>query len=244
VVNNVETFAWVPSILLRQPPDWYKNEPLRFFSISGDVKKPGVFEVPFGCTLGQLIALAGGMRSGLEFRAVAPSGPSGGFLPATLDGDRARAALDRAIPGLGDYDPYKRVAAFRQTLTGPKLNVLDLPLNVNAFRAMGLSLGAAIIIYGGKPGEPISMLEHALNCMEFFEKESCGKCVPCRLGCQQLVYFAGELKNNRVPLAQVNDTVRTLSGVMKVSSICGLGRAASVPFATWLDYFRDEKAGK
>jgi NADH:ubiquinone oxidoreductase subunit F (NADH-binding) len=240
LVNNVETFAWVPSILLSQPADWYKNEPLRFFSISGDVAKPGVFEVPFRCTLGELIQMAGGMRDGLEFRAIAPSGPSGGFLPPTLDAERARGSLDRAIPGLGDYDPYKRVAAFRQTVTGDKLNVVDLPLNVNAWRAMGLSLGAAIIIYGGKKGQPSPMLEHTLNLLQFFEKESCGKCVPCRLGCQQLVHFASELQNKRVPLAEVDSTVRTLAGVMKVSSICGLGRAASAPFSTWLQYFRDE----
>jgi NADH:ubiquinone oxidoreductase subunit F (NADH-binding) len=240
LVNNVETFAWVPSILLSQPADWYKNEPMRFFSISGDVAKPGVFEVPFRCTLGELIQKAGGMRDGLEFRAVAPSGPSGGFLPPTLDAERARQSLDRAIPGLGDYDPYKRVAAFRQTVTGDRLNVVDLPLNVNAWRAMGLGLGAAIIIYGGKQGQPSPMLEHTLNLLQFFEKESCGKCVPCRLGCQQLVHFATELHNRRVPLAEVDATVRTLAGVMKVTSICGLGRAASAPFSTWLQYFRDE----
>jgi len=109
---------------------------------------------------------------------------------------------------------------------------------------MGLGLGAAIIIYGTKPGESISMLEHALNCMQFFEKESCGKCAPCRYGCQQLVHFAEGLNANRFSLPQVDATVRALSGVMKVTSICGLGRAASVPFATWLEYFREEKAAR
>jgi NADH:ubiquinone oxidoreductase subunit F (NADH-binding)/NADH:ubiquinone oxidoreductase subunit E len=240
VVNNVETYAWVPAILLRQPADWYQNEPLRFFSISGDVQQSGVFEVPFRCTLGELIEMAGGMDKGLVFHAAATSGPSGGFLPATIDAEKARQALDRAIPGLGDYDPYGRVAEFRKTVTGERLELLKLPLNVNAFRAMGLALGAAIVVYGSGPGRPISMLEQALNCLEFFEKESCGKCVPCRLGCQQLVHFASELQHRRVSLPQVADTVRTLAGVMKVTSICGLGRAASTPFATWLEHFQDE----
>jgi NADH:ubiquinone oxidoreductase subunit F (NADH-binding) len=250
VVNNVETYAWVPSILLRQPADWYKAEPQRFFSISGDVEKPGVFEVTFRCTFRDLIQKAGGMRQGLQFYAVAASGPSGGFFPAVFDQAKTREALgklDRALessPDLGGYDPNKHVQAWRKTLPAQvdRLHMLDLPLNVTALRTMGLGLGAAIIIYGAKPGQPISMLEQTLNLLEFFEKESCGKCVPCRLGCQQLVHFAGELKNNRVTLPQVDATVRALSGVMKVSSICGLGRAASVPFATWLDYFRDEKS--
>jgi NADH:ubiquinone oxidoreductase subunit F (NADH-binding)/NADH:ubiquinone oxidoreductase subunit E len=252
VVNNVETYAWVPSILLRQPPDWYKATPLRFFSISGDVEKPGVFEVPFSCTFAELVQMAGGMRKGMEFHAVAASGPSGGFFPAVFSQAKTQEVmnrLDRALeadPKLGGYDPNMHALAWRKTLPKEvdRLKLLDLPLNVTALRTMGLGLGAAIIIYGAKPGQPISMLEHTLNLLQFFEKESCGKCVPCRLGCQQLVHFAGELQNNRVSLPQVESTVRALSGVMKVTSICGLGRAASVPIATWLEYFRDEKAGR
>jgi len=87
----------------------------------------------------------------------------------------------------------------------------------------------------------VSMLDKTLNTLEFFEKESCGKCVPCRLGAQQLRHFADDLHHNRVPLQTVKETIPALAGVMKVASICGLGRAASTPFATWLEYFSDEK---
>src|SRR5437588_11692480 len=80
LVNNVETFAWVPALLLREPHGWFRDTPRRFFSVSGDVRRPGVFEVPWRCTLGRLVELAGGMRAGLGFGAVAPSGPAGGFL--------------------------------------------------------------------------------------------------------------------------------------------------------------------
>ena len=100
LLSNVETFAWVPAIAL-QSGKWYadsgrKGSPwytakgktgaagLRFFSICGDVKKPGVHEVEIGSTLGELIDLAGGVRDGLPLKAVAPSGPSGGFIPAVL----------------------------------------------------------------------------------------------------------------------------------------------------------------
>ena len=88
LLSNVETFAWVPAIALqggkwyaesgRKGGPWYtaKGKPgaagLRFFSVCGDVRKPGVFEVEIGSTLGELIDLAGGLRDGLPLKAVAP----------------------------------------------------------------------------------------------------------------------------------------------------------------------------
>jgi NADH:ubiquinone oxidoreductase subunit F (NADH-binding) len=246
LVNNVETYAWVPSILLRQPRDWYKNQPYRFFSLSGDVKKPGVYEVSFRTTIGQLIDLAGGMRDGLQFYAMAPSGPSGGFLPKDLDANWARSVLDAGIPDLAKRSKLQgeRVKAFRDTLNniGDRLPILNLPLDVSLFRTLGLSLGAGMVAYGAPPGQRVPMLEHTRNLLQFFEKESCGKCVPCRLGCQQLVHFTGELlkPGGAGKVEETAETVRTLTNVMEITSICGLGRAASVPFGTWLDYFRDE----
>ena len=132
--------------------------------------------------------------------------------------------------------------AFRDTMSGPHLDILDMPLDVPLFRTLELSLGAVIVVYGkrgsgGSAGD--AMIDHAINCLEFFEKESCGKCVPCRLGCQQLAHFAEELRHNRTPLrlVQTDTIVRLVAGVMETNSICGLGRAASNPFLTWLDYF-------
>jgi hypothetical protein len=90
---------------------WYRDggtngaTGMRFVSISGDVNDPGVFEVPFGQTVRDLIAMAGGMRDGQELQAIAPSGPSGGFLPAVLrQKDLPTAAAqayfrDRLAPG-------------------------------------------------------------------------------------------------------------------------------------------------
>jgi formate dehydrogenase/bidirectional [NiFe] hydrogenase diaphorase subunit len=85
LVNNVETLAWVPSLLLER-----ETANLRLFAVSGDVEAPGVYEVRAGITLGALIARAGGMRGGRDFKAVAPSGASGGFLPRYLDGPSGR----------------------------------------------------------------------------------------------------------------------------------------------------------
>jgi NADH:ubiquinone oxidoreductase subunit F (NADH-binding) len=256
VVNNVETYSWAPAILLRQE-GWYRFNPLRFFSISGDVKRPGVYEVSFSTTLGELIDKAGGIADGLELYAAAMSGPSGGFVPAAFSQTQSGALMrgvERAVNfsdegadhTMGGYDPSASVYQWRKGLPEARVKQVvlrDLPLNVQAFRAMSLSLGAAIVIYGARPGQKRSMLDLTLNTLQFFEKESCGKCVPCRLGCQQLAHFATELMDDRLSLPQVQSSVETVAGVMKVASICGLGRAASVPFSTWLQYFAAEKAG-
>ncbi len=108
LLSNVETFSpgVHPAIILnggkwyadsgRKGGSWFIKkgktgaQGIRFFSVCGDVRRPGVFEVEIGSTLGELIDLAGGVRDGLPLKAVAPSGPSGGFIPAVLTrADRA-----------------------------------------------------------------------------------------------------------------------------------------------------------
>jgi NADH:ubiquinone oxidoreductase subunit F (NADH-binding)/NADH:ubiquinone oxidoreductase subunit E len=117
LLNNVETFAWVPAIVVRggawyrdvgvQDSQWYQSKAksgargrgLRLFSICGDVTCPGVYEVPVGLTLGELIERAGGMRGGLPLLAFAPSGPSGGFLPASLRPSDLLVKISKVLPG-------------------------------------------------------------------------------------------------------------------------------------------------
>ena len=90
VINNVETFFFVPVILARGL-EWLKAEGkngsigVKFVGVSGDVRRPGVFEVPMGTTSRELIeGLAGGPAEGRPIKAYAPSGPAGGYLPASM----------------------------------------------------------------------------------------------------------------------------------------------------------------
>ena len=90
VINNVETFFFVPVILARGV-DWMKSAGkngsagVKFVGVSGDVRQPGVFEVPMGTLYRELIeGLAGGPAPGRRIKAYAPSGPAGGYLPASL----------------------------------------------------------------------------------------------------------------------------------------------------------------
>ena len=84
---------------------------LRFFSVCGDVNRPGVYEVEIGSTLGELIDLAGGVRDGLRLKAVAPSGPSGGFIPAVLTTDDILPEFRRGFPGRVRNARHPRPAA-------------------------------------------------------------------------------------------------------------------------------------
>jgi NADH:ubiquinone oxidoreductase subunit F (NADH-binding)/NADH:ubiquinone oxidoreductase subunit E len=223
VINNVETLAWVPAIVLHGGA-WYRDQGvngatgLRFVSISGDVRAPGVYEVPFGQTVRDLIVhTAGGVREGQRLKAIASSGPSGGFLPARIPRDLLPEpfARDRLASGAPFYD------------------ILDLPLDLNTVSALGGMLGAAFVVYGDKA----DLVEQALNCLEFYRNESCGKCVPCRMGSQKLVEMVGDLLARRFRRESL-PVIGELADTMATTSICGLGQVAANPITSVLKYFR------
>ncbi|HSP67723.1 MAG TPA: NADH-ubiquinone oxidoreductase-F iron-sulfur binding region domain-containing protein [Bryobacteraceae bacterium] len=93
-LNNVETFANVPQLLVKGN-DWYKSQGvhgcagLKFVGISGDVRKPGVYLIPMGTPMEEVIFQHGGgidsgKSGGQRLKAFAPSGPSSGYLPASM----------------------------------------------------------------------------------------------------------------------------------------------------------------
>ena len=102
-------------------------------------------------------------------------------------------------------------------------------------------LGAGLLVVADLPGvEPATrILDLALNASRFFRNESCGKCVPCRIGSQKLVRIGERLlegpsdPNERAGLF---DLVRTLQEVMEQTSICGLGTSASKPMASLFEH--------
>jgi len=133
VINNVETLAHVPAILLKGA-EWYLAQGragapgMKFVGVSGHVRHPGVYEIALGTTLREVIdRYAGGMLDGHALKAVAPSGPSSGFLPATLaDTPVEWAALQKAGSMLGS----SAVVAI-----GEGTCMVDMALNVARFFA-------------------------------------------------------------------------------------------------------------
>ncbi|MFX5578985.1 SLBB domain-containing protein, partial [Acinetobacter baumannii] len=76
-INNTETFAAVPFLLAVGPENYLKmgkpnNGGTKIFSVSGDVERPGNYEIPLGTPFATLLELAGGMRGGKKLKAVIP----------------------------------------------------------------------------------------------------------------------------------------------------------------------------
>ena len=110
LVHNVETLYWVSKILRNGPEiftDVVKNNRigLRSYSVSGRVNKPGVYLLPSGSTISDIISVAGGMLQGHIFKAYQPGGASSGILPASLND----VPLD--FDTLNDFDTFIGSAA-------------------------------------------------------------------------------------------------------------------------------------
>jgi formate dehydrogenase beta subunit len=202
-INNVETFANVPSILVRGA-DWHKAQGLagtaglKFIGVSGDVARPGVYEVPMGTPVSELIFRhAGGLPAGKKLKGFAPSGPSSGFLPASM---------------------------------------ADVRLDFKSLADAGSMLGSgALVVFA----EGTCMLDMALSATRFFRNESCGKCVPCRVGSQKLVdLLTGWTQGHGAPsdLALIEE----LSDALRLTSICGLGQVVPAPIASVMKHFGGE----
>jgi len=203
VINNVETFANVPPILLRSV-DWYKAQGqggaagLKFIGVSGDVVRPGVYEIPMGLPVSDVIfKYAGGLPNGKKLKGFAPSGPSSGFLPASM---------------------------------------VDVRLDFKSLADAGSMLGSGALVVCS---EDRCMLDLALNTTQFFKNESCGKCVPCRVGSQKLVGMLSAWTHGKASASDLA-LIDELTNALRLTSICGLGQVVPAPIASVLKHFREE----
>ena len=199
-INNVETFTVAAAILVHGL-EWYKSQGLnglpglKFVAVSGDVKRPGIFEVPMGTSYEDLIYKhAGGILDDRELLGFAPSGPSSGYLPAEM---------------------------------------AKLPLDFNALAAAGSMVGSGAVVVCA---EGRCMLDMALNAVRFFRNESCGKCVPCRVGSQKLVTLLTQWTRGQAE-PEDRQTMEDLFQAMRMGSICGLGQIVHAPIASVLKHF-------
>ena len=102
VVHNPETLAWASLAVERGPAASRAASAHRLVTLRGAVRRPGVYEVPLGTPLGQILALGGGLRSGATLGGFAVGGPSGGLLPPSFaDVTLDAAALDAVGACLG-----------------------------------------------------------------------------------------------------------------------------------------------
>jgi NADH-quinone oxidoreductase subunit F len=182
VVNNVETLVNVLDIVLEGGAAFAEKE-TRLFCLSGHVERPGLYEVPVGTTLRELLELAGAE----PVKAVLLGGAAGSFL-------------------------------------GP--DDLDLPLTFEDTRAVGATLGSGVVMVFG---ERADLADAVLRIASFFRDESCGQCVPCRVGTVRQEEALRRLAAGK-PRGSVADELALLgevAQVMRDASICGLGQTAA-----------------
>ncbi len=203
VLNNVETYANVPMIILNGP-DWYRkignpdSPGTKAFALTGNVQNTGLIEVPMGITLREVIYnIGGGIRGGKKFKAVQIGGPSGGCLTESQ---------------------------------------LDIPMDFDSLKKIGAMIGSGGLVV---MDESTCMVEVSRFFMSFTQRESCGKCVPCREGTKRMLEIL-----ERIVAGQGRDgdeeQLSALADMIENTALCGLGKSAPKPVISALHAFPDE----
>ena len=186
-INNPETLLNVLPILLDGPAAYRsvgteQSPGTRLFCLSGRVGRPGVYEAPFGITLGALLDLAGGVQGDLA--AVLLGGAAGVFV-------------------------------------GP--DALDLPLTLEDTRAAGATLGSGVVMAFDTT---VDLTDVVVRIAEFFRAESCGQCVPCRVGTVRVHETMVQMRDRGGLAAGRRELLDEMATAMTDASICGLGHTA------------------
>lgn len=197
VVNNVETFSAV-SRIIEFGTDHFrsygieKSPGTKIISVSGDCKYPGIYEIEWGMTLGELLDKCGAE----DPYYIQESGPSGTVL--TVD-------------------------------------ELDVPFAMFAeFFSQHIRCGGALTIFNKNR----DILEILLNYADFYKKESCGICTPCRAGNYFIERKLGRLKNRLANKDDIEE-LKQWSIIMRHTSRCGLGKTATNSLINTLEKFGD-----
>lgn len=191
-INNVETLVNVP-LIVREGGDAYAaigtgaSTGPKLFCVSGHVARPGLYELPFGPTLRDVLQLAGGVKGGKGIRAILLGGAAGVFV-------------------------------------GP--DKLDMPLTFEGTRAAGATLGSGVVMVFD---ETVDLADILGRVAQFFRDESCGQCVPCRVGTVRQEELLQRLRRGS-PHGSPEDELtlfKDIAQVMRDASICGLGQTAA-----------------
>ena len=203
IVNNVETLANIPQIILKGP-EWFasfgteKSKGTKVFALGGKIQNTGLVEIPMGTTLREIVEdIGGGIPAGKKFKAAQTGGPSGGCIPA---------------------EHY------------------DVPIDYENLKKIGSMMGSGGLIV---MDEDNCMVDIAKFFLEFTVEESCGKCVPCRVGTKRLLEILEKITLGKATLDDL-DRMEELCHHIQENSLCGLGQTAPNPVLSTLRYFREK----
>ncbi len=113
---------------------------------------------------------------------------------------------------------------------------LDVPIDWNSVRKIGAGQGSGAILV---LDETRCVIDFLKNLLAFFNHESCGKCVPCRVGLPKALDLLNRVTSGNVEINEL-DFMENLANVMKNTSFCGLGQAAANQILESLKYFKSE----
>jgi len=202
-LNNVETWANVPSIILKGS-SWFASKGTKgskgtkILALTGRIKNTGLVEVAMGTPIRTvLFDIGGGSANGKPIKAVQTGGPSGGCLPAEK---------------------------------------FDLPVDFDALAAAGSMVGSGGMVV---LDEETCMVDMAKYFLTFLQDESCGKCVPCRLGIDRMLEITTDISEGRGKPEQIS-LLEELGHTVSATALCGLGKTAANPVLSTLRYFREE----
>jgi NADH-quinone oxidoreductase subunit F len=219
IVNNVESLCHVVHILRMGGADYAKlgtpnNTGTRILCVSGDVQKPGYYEIQVGSlTMGEVINdLCGGLKPGRTLKAVIPGGSSAKILKA---GEKYKIKRGTEVVEMG---------------------LEDLPMDFDTMAAAGTMAGSGGVIIMDDTRD-IAWVLNNLN--TFYAHESCGQCTPCREGSLWMKKIS-----DRIVAGQASpEDVATLESVayqIDGKTICAFGEACSWPTEAIVAKFRDE----
>ncbi|MEY2560365.1 MAG: NADH-quinone oxidoreductase subunit [Verrucomicrobiota bacterium] len=224
IVNNVETLCHVKHIIEMGGGNYARlgsanNTGTRIVCVSGDVQRPGYFEIEVGAvTMGQLIYdMAGGPRYGRTVKAVIPGGSSAKVLRAD---ERFKLKLKQPDGSIAEQEA----------------SLFDIPMDFDSLAAAGSMAGSGGVIVLDDSRDMVWTLN---NINEFYAHESCGQCTPCREGSLWMQKITDRMLLGG-GVVQDPDTLKTVADNIAGRTICAFGEACAWPTQSFVEKFREE----
>jgi NADH-quinone oxidoreductase subunit F len=224
IVNNVETLCHVKHIVEMGGANYARlgrpnNTGTRIVCVSGDVQRPGYFEIEVGgVTMGQLIyEMAGGPRYGRNVKAVIPGGSSAKVLRAD---ERFKLKLKQPDGSIAEQE----------------VSLFEIPMDFDSLAAAGSMAGSGGVIVLDDSRDMVWTLN---NINEFYAHESCGQCTPCREGSLWMKKITDRMLLGG-GVVQDPDTLKTVADNIAGRTICAFGEACAWPTQSFVEKFRDE----
>jgi len=226
IVNNVETLCAVKHIIAMGGAKYAQlgrpnNTGTRIVCVSGDVERPGYFEIEVGkVTMGQLIyEMAGGIKWGRRLKAVIPGGSSAKVLRAD-----ERFKIKQKQPDGSTIEA--------------ELSINELPMDFDSLAAAGSMAGSGGVIVLDDSRDMVWVLN---NINEFYAHESCGQCTPCREGALWMKKITERMLNGG-GVTEDPRTLKTIGDNIAGRTICAFGEACAWPTQSFVEKFPEEFA--